>query len=243
MCGMVALGVMSEPSSFIITGTSAIVGASTTTPPKDGGSLYIIPNSCAPLAITYGPTQSSGSSVAWLSALLGITQDEAINLAGRSESSDLPIFLPYIYGERAPLWRTDLQGGFYGVGGATNKSDLAASVLEGISFAEKQVIESAEALNHSASELIKLGGHAGNDQRWEKIRLKTLGREVLRFEDTDTTTRGSAILAHTLITKNLSESTKRLGFNSIKSTPSELQKHYSKRSLKNSYRLNQKLYG
>jgi len=228
MCGMVALNVMSESSSFIITGTSAIVGASTRTPPKDGGSLYIIPNTCAPLAITYGPTQSSGSALSWISTLLEISQDEAINLAGRSESLDLPIFLPYIYGERAPLWRTDLQGGFYGIGGETNKSDLVASVLEGISFAEKQVIETAEALNRSVNQLIKLGGHAGNDQRWENIRLKTLGREISRYEDTDTTTRGSAILAHAVITKNLSESTKRLSFNSIKSTPSKLQKDYSK---------------
>lgn len=227
MCGMVALNVMSEPSSFIITGTSAIVGASTRTPPKDGGSLYIIPNTCAPLAITYGPTQSSGSAVSWISTLLEITQDEAIDLAERSESTDLPIFLPYIYGERAPLWRTDLQGGFYGIGGETNKSDLAASVLEGISFAEKQVIETSERLNGSINPLIKLGGHAGNDLRWAKIRLKTLGREISRYEDIDTTTRGSAILAHALITKNLSESTKRLGFSSIKSEPSVLQKNYS----------------
>jgi hypothetical protein len=57
--------------------------------------------------------------------------------------------------------------------------------------------------------------------------LKTLGREISRYEDIDTTTRGSAILAHALITKNLSESTKRLGFSSIKSEPSVLQKNYS----------------
>ena len=232
MCGMVALNVMSEPSSFIITGTSAIVGASTRTPPKDGGSLYIIPNTCAPLAITYGPTQSSGSAVSWISTLLEIREDEAIDLAERSQSTDLPIFLPYIYGERAPLWRTDLQGGFYGVGGATNKSDLAAAVLEGISFAEKQVIETSESLNGSINPMIKLGGHAGNDLRWEKIRLKTLGREISRYEDIDTTTRGSAILAHALITNNLSESTKRLGFSSIKSTPSPLQKNYSAKKFK-----------
>ena len=232
MCGMVALNVMSEPSSFIITGTSAIVGASTRTPPKDGGSLYIIPNTCAPLAITYGPTQSSGSAVSWISTLLEIREDEAIDLAERSQNADLPIFLPYIYGERAPLWRTDLQGGFYGVGGATNKSDLAAAVLEGISFAEKQVIETSESLNGSINPMIKLGGHAGNDLRWEKIRLKTLGREISRYEDIDTTTRGSAILAHALITNNLSESTKRLGFSSIKSTPSPLQKNYSAKKFK-----------
>jgi len=227
MCGMVALNVMNEPSSFIITGTSAIVGASTTTPPKDGGPIYIIPNTCAPLAISYGPTQSSGSAVSWISKLLEISHDEAISLAEHSQNPDLPIFLPYIYGERAPLWRSDLQGGFYGLGGAINKSDLAASVLEGISFAERQVIETSENLNSSVNSLIKLGGHAGNDQRWERIRLKTLGKEISRYEDTDITTRGSAILAHALITKNLSQSTQVLSVTPIKSTPSEPQKKYS----------------
>lgn len=229
MCGMVALNVMSEPSSFIITGTSAIIGSSTSTPPKDGGGLYIIPNTCAPLAITYGPTQSSGRAVAWLSSLFEITDEEAINLAEFAQSPDLPIFLPYIYGERAPLWRPDLQGGFYGMGGEINKSDLAAAVLEGISFSEKQIIEISEELNGSVNPLIKLGGHAGNDQRWEKIRLKTLGREIARYEDIDTTTRGSAILAHTILTKNLDKSTQLLALNAIKSTPSRHQKTYSKK--------------
>ena len=66
MCGMLALGVFAKPTSFVITGTSAIVGTSSLSSPNDAGALYVIPDSCAPLSVTYGPTQMSGGSIAWL---------------------------------------------------------------------------------------------------------------------------------------------------------------------------------
>ena len=229
MCGMVAMGVMTEPSSFIITGTSAIVGASSSTPPKDGGGLYVIPETCAPLAVTYGPTQSSGSSVEWAASLLGVDSDEFIDLALMSKSTDLPIYLPYIDGERAPIWRTDLRGGLYSISISSTREDLAASVLEGISLAERQVISIAETLNGSQAQAIKLGGHAGNDERGESVRLRTLGRAVERFVDTDTTNRGSAILAHAVVTGSLQESVKALSFKPVRIEPSESDQLYAEK--------------
>ncbi len=228
MSGMVAMGVMKEPTSFIITGTSAIVGASSGSPPLDGGQLYVIPDSCSPLAVTYGPTQSSGSSIEWGANLLGVDSNEFVELAQSSISENLPIYLPYIDGERAPLWRTDVRGGFYGASIASTRADFAASVIEGIGFAERQVVEVAEELNGFSAQSIKLGGHAGNDARGEKFRLKTLGRAVERFADTDTTTRGAAILAHSIISKNLRKSTERLAFTPLKKSPSEPQRSYAK---------------
>ncbi|MEI9906742.1 MAG: FGGY-family carbohydrate kinase [Actinomycetota bacterium] len=143
---------MREPTSFIITGTSAIVGASSPTPPKDGGSLYVIPNTCSPLSVTYGPTQSSGSSVEFASKILGVASDELIDLAINSESQELPIYLPYVDGERAPLWRSDLRGGFYGVSISATREDFAAAVVEGISFAERALWKS---LKNSMEALLK----------------------------------------------------------------------------------------
>ena len=229
MSGMVAIDVMREPSSFIITGTSAIVGSSTHTPPKDGESLYIIPETCAPLTITYGPTQSSGSSIAWVCDLFDLNLDEVMNFSQQSDGENLPIYLPYIYGERAPLWRADIQGGFYGVTGNMRKSEFAAAVLEGISFAEKQVLESAEELNGETHDTVKLGGHAGNDARWEKIRLQTLGRNIARYDDVDTTNRGAAILAHAVLSGNLAESSLKLKFSPMKSSANQDNKEYSHR--------------
>lgn len=227
MSGMVAMGVMTEPTSFIITGTSAIVGSSSATPPSDGGQLYVIPTACSPLSVTYGPTQSSGSSIEWASQLLSLNSTEFIEEAGRSELVDLPIYLPYIDGERAPLWRPDLRGGFYGVGIQTKRADIAAAVLEGICLAERQVVDNSEELTGSVAPSIKLGGHAGNDWRGEKFRLRTLGRSIDRYEDTDTTTRGSAILAHAILTGDLTESTRKLASIPKRSEPSDFDRSYA----------------
>jgi xylulokinase len=227
MCGMAAMGVFNRPATFVITGTSAIVGSSSTTPPEDGGGLYIIPDSCAPLAVTYGPTQSSGSSIAWASELFEIDANQFIDAAMGASDIEIPIFLPYINGERAPLWRPDLQAGFYGMTSQCKKSHMALAVMEGISFAERQVAELAEDLNQAQQPSILLGGHAGNDSRWQKIRHRTLGRTIERFEDIDTTTRGSAMLAHAIVTKNFSASCKALSFQPLVSQPSSNDLMYS----------------
>ena len=227
MCGMAAMGVFSKPATFVITGTSAIVGSSSVTPPADGGGLYIIPDTCAPLAVTYGPTQSSGSSIAWASELFEIEANELIDLALDASDAEIPIYLPYINGERAPLWRPDVQAGFYGVTSQAKKSHMALAVMEGISFAERQVAELAEELNGVRQSSILLGGHAGNDHRWEKIRHRTLSRTIERFEDVDTTTRGSAMLAHAVITKDYALSSEALSFKPLVSQPTSKDLMYS----------------
>jgi sugar (pentulose or hexulose) kinase len=91
------------------------------------------------------------------------------------------------------------------------------------------VVEIAETLNGSTAAAIKLGGHAGNDGRGEKFRLRTLGRPVERFIDTDTTTRGSAILAHAILTKDLQESAKKLSFKANRVEPSQADRRYAER--------------
>lgn len=202
MSGMNSLGVMSAPTSFIITGTSAIVGCSTTINVDDAKSLYVIPQSCAPMSIVYGPTQSSGASIAWAAQLFDRLAEEIVDLGSKEDSVKVPIYLPYISGERAPLWRSDIRAGFFEVDHSHGSASFARAVMEGISFAEKQVLDLAEAITREPQTLVSLGGHAGNDVRWESIRTRTLAKKLLRFEDEDTTTRGAAMLALNLITKD-----------------------------------------
>ena len=202
MSGMNSLGVMSKPTSFIITGTSAIVGCSITAQIEDAKALYVIPKSCAPMTIVYGPTQSSGSAINWAARLFSSSEAEIIQAGSQNNSPKVPVFLPYISGERAPLWRNDLRGGFFEIAQSDEFGSFARSVMEGISFAEKQVLELAHEITGEAKAQVSLGGHAGNDIRWETTRTRTLGLKLLRYEDEDTTTRGAAMLALNLIIKN-----------------------------------------
>jgi xylulokinase len=205
MSGMLSMGIFAEPSAFMITGTSGIVGISTTTPPSDGKNLYIIPSTCAPISVVYGPTQASGQAIKWFGKILDCSPDELLELSKESKSTSLPIFLPYIDGERAPLWRSDIRGSFFYLSSEHSDADLAKSVMEGISLGERNVLAHAEELLGVRSATIKLGGHAGNDARWAPIRLQTLGTDLECFIDVDSTTRGSAMLACAAAGESLGE--------------------------------------
>ena len=228
MSGMNALGVMAAPTSFVITGTSAIVGCSTASEVSDGDSLYVIPQSCAPMSVVYGPTQSSGAAIAWGAQLLGINENELIEMGGNDDSQSVPIFLPYISGERAPLWRNDIRGGFLHIDQTCSASTLSRSVMEGISFSEKQVLTIAQGLANDAPPTVSLGGHAGNDLRWEKVRARTLGEDLESFHDSDTTTRGAAILALNLIIQDFELSFKKLRVKPKQTTATQDDRRYSR---------------
>lgn len=230
MSGMNALGVMAAPTSFVITGTSAIVGCSTRSTVVDGDSLYVIPQTCAPMSVVYGPTQSSGAAIAWGSQLLGIDANELIEIGGNDDSESVPVFLPYISGERAPLWRNDIRGGFLHIDQSCSASTLARSIMEGVSFSEKQVLNIARDLASDAPSTVSLGGHAGNDYRWEGVRARTLGEDLESHHDSDTTTRGAAILALNLIIKDFEKSFKSLRVTPKKYSVSQEDRKYSNNS-------------
>ena len=231
MCGMLALGVMTTPTSFVITGTSAIVGSSHQTDISDAGSLYVIPKACAPLTVTYGPTQMSGGSIAWAAKLFGVSENEIVSEGAQDDGETAPIFLPYIKGERAPLWRNDIEGRFVNINTTHVRSSFARATMEGISLAERQVLEIAEEINHHRAEKVVLGGHAGNDARWERIRARTIGRKILRYEDGDTTTRGASMLAHAM-SVGLEKAVSDLSINPVATEPTDSEKKYSQRVYK-----------
>lgn len=230
MSGMNALGVMAAPTSFVITGTSAIVGCSTRNTVEDGDSLYVIPQTCAPMSVVYGPTQSSGAAIAWGAQLLGINENELIEMGGSDDSKSVPVFLPYISGERAPLWRNDIRGGFLHIDQSCSTSTLARSIMEGVSFSEKQVLNIAQALAKDAPATVSLGGHAGNDHRWEGVRARTLGEDLESHHDNDTTTRGAAILALNLIIQDFEKSFQSLRVTPKKGVANQNDRKYSQES-------------
>ena len=44
----------------------------------------------------------------------------------------MPIFLPYLSGERAPLWEPGLRGAFIGLSLAHGRKEMARAVVESI---------------------------------------------------------------------------------------------------------------
>ncbi len=57
------------------------------------------------------------------------------------------LFLPYLLGERAPLWDARLRGAFLGLSGGSTRADMARSVLEGVAFHMNSIFQTILAVN------------------------------------------------------------------------------------------------
>jgi len=148
-----------------------------------------------------GTTSSSGMSVEWFvrevlasSGAAGL--GEMTKLAASSPpGANRLLYLPYLQGERTPVWDPLARGMFIGLTSATTRADVARSVLEGTSFALRQVIECLQSvLGEDVKEIRAVGGGTANEL-WNRIKASVMNKsfEVLTFQETGSL--GAALLA------------------------------------------------
>ncbi len=192
--GMIGAGVSEDGQALYLSGTSEILGiVSAKKAPVPG--VITFPR-CEGITLHAGPTQSGGASIEWLSRLLG---KSAIELSGLAASADttkpLPLFLPHLEGERAPLWDINSRASFAGLNSSMGAVELTRAVFEGVAYSARLAMESLEAsaclrpteINHSG------GGAASNI--WCQIRADVLGRPIKRMKMRAAGVLGAALMA------------------------------------------------
>jgi xylulokinase len=103
-------------------------------------------------------------------------------------------FLPYLQGERTPVWDPRARGLFVGLTLATTRGALARAVLEGTAFALRQVFESLGATTAGDVAEIRAVGGGARSAVWNQIKADVLGRPLSVLEFQDTGTRGAALM-------------------------------------------------
>jgi len=129
-----------------------------------------------------GIISTSGKAIGWIRELYGL-DDKPFNafydmVSDSQPGADGLIFLPYLAGERAPIWDAEACGVFNGLKLNTTKEDIARSVCEGVCFAIRDVIEVMEDLGHKVSELRVTGGPA-ESKVLNQLKADITGRKVL----------------------------------------------------------------
>ncbi|SFK94449.1 xylulokinase [Paenibacillus sp. 1_12] len=110
------------------------------------------------------------------------------------EGSDGIIFLPYMAGERSPIWDIDAKGVFLGLSYATTRGHMARAIMEGCAYSLQHNLLTAIGGGVPVDELYSMGG-AANSQLWSQIKADITGK-TLRIASSDTaTTQGAAMLA------------------------------------------------
>ncbi len=117
------------------------------------------------------------------------------NLASKvSPGSDGLVFLPYMMGERSPIWDPNAKAVYYGLDFNKTKGHMIRAAMEGVAFSLQHNLDIAKGLGVEASELRAMGG-AANSRLWTQIKSDVTGKRI-KVPGTDTATAlGAAILA------------------------------------------------
>ncbi len=91
-----------------------------------------------------GITSSSGISVEWAKHVFGENCEEEFTASGagpRPADNRGILFLPYLRGERTPIWNPYARGVFFGLDDSHTASDLYKAVLTGVALSIRDIAE------------------------------------------------------------------------------------------------------
>lgn len=159
--------------------------------------LILSPHVIPDMWLLQGGTVGGGGALRWFKQEFGEGQsfDDLTKLAEEIPAgSDGVTFLPFMAGERSPLWNPDAKGVYYGLGFDKTKAHMIRATLEGVAYSLQHNLKVAAETGAQVGELIAMGG-ASNSILWTQIKADVTGK-VIKVPTSDTaTTLGAAILA------------------------------------------------
>ena len=154
-----------------------------------------------------GGSVGGGGVMRWLEAELGEPERRRAAGAGTSSFFELDqlaatvpagcegvVFLPYLAGERSPIWNEAARGVWYGLDYTKTRAHLIRAGMEGAAFALRHNLETAEACGVRAGVLRAMGG-AANSRFWTQMKADVTGRKIVIPSSDTATTWGAAMLA------------------------------------------------
>lgn len=104
------------------------------------------------------------------------------------------LFLPYMAGERSPIWDINAKGVYYGLDFSKTKGHLIRAAMEGVAFSLRHNLDVAEEAGAKVKELRAMGGSA-NSLLWTQIKADITGKRIVVPSSDTATTLGAVILA------------------------------------------------
>ena len=160
---------------------------------KEIPGVYSIPAIVSGLKLFGGAMSATGLSLDWFSGIAGGRDALLAEAADVRAGSDGLIYLPYLLGERSPLWDGDARGVFFGLSTQHGRGHLARAVLEGSGYAIRHVAEPIVAAGVEVEEMRVVGGSAVSGL-WNQIKADTTGFVVAVPEAVETAALGAGIL-------------------------------------------------
>ncbi|CAE6711680.1 Xylulose kinase [Paraburkholderia aspalathi] len=157
----------------------------------------------------FGGAITAGASVTWYREQFCHAETEAARAMPNGDphrlleesasqipaGSDGVMFLPYLMGERSPVWDAKASGAFVGLSLYHTRAHLYRAVLEGVSFALKHNIEAGRKGAQSLDDKLIVVGGAAHSDLWMQIIADITGYPVYTIEQDVEAAMGAALLA------------------------------------------------
>ncbi|MCG3125439.1 MAG: Xylulose kinase [Phycisphaerae bacterium] len=204
--GVIRAGVVSATI-----GTSGVVFAHCDAPtPNDAGLFQSFCHAAPGAWCVFGCMLSAGGSLQWARSVLAADelrrarrpeQRDALYRAliaeatkGDEESTQgVPVFLPYLSGERCPYPHPHARGAWIGLRADHRRGDLVRAVLDGITLGMGQQIELMRAAGLSVRE-VRLAGGGARSGWWRQLQADVYGCRCARMATEEGSAMGAAIL-------------------------------------------------
>jgi xylulokinase len=140
-----------------------------------------------------GPTQAGGDALAWARDLVapGDGPEAALARAASADIATAPIFVPYLAGERAPVWRADARGTLVGLARDHATAAILYAAVEGVAFALADLL----AATGKRPAVVRISGGGAQADFWCRVKADALGVPFERPRETDSGLIGAAACA------------------------------------------------
>jgi len=146
----------------------------------------------------FGGAITAGASVSWFQEQLGAAlplstlDGEAVGIEAGAGGV---LFLPYLMGERSPVWDGKASGAFVGLSLYHTRAHLYRAVLEGVTYALRHNIEAGRRNLQALDDKLILVGGAAHSDLWMQVAADITGYPVQTIEQNVEAPLGAALLA------------------------------------------------
>jgi len=144
-----------------------------------------------------GVTQGAGLSLQWFRNQLapGTNYDTLTTEAATAPPGSQGLFwLPYLMGERTPHLDASCRGGWIGLTAKHTHADLVRSLLEGVSYSQKDCLDIIAELGVNV-ESVRASGGGARSAVWRQLLADVFNRRVVVLETQEGSAYGAALLA------------------------------------------------
>ena len=186
-CATVGAGVTAPGQAYLYLGSTAWISAVTDRrAPDPARRLFYLQDLDPRWLNVLGTVQNAGSAHTWAMEQIGVParssraahREYETTAAAVPPGSDGLLFLPYLMGERAPIWDPAARGVFHGLTLSHTRAHMLRAVLEGIAFALRSVLDVIEEAEVRVETVVAIGGGV-RSPLWRQILADVFERPLL----------------------------------------------------------------